>query len=149
MKTLFDKVILKEILDRIDKLQPTSQRQWGKMNAAQMLAHCSETFEVATGQKLLPMTIAGRLFGWMLKSFYAGAKPFSKNSPTDKSFIVSDVRVFDHEKDRLIKLVNQFSEGGEEKCTTQPHCFFGKLTPAEWGIGMYKHMDHHLRQFNV
>ncbi|MBK8485790.1 MAG: DUF1569 domain-containing protein [Saprospiraceae bacterium] len=24
---------------------------------------------------------------------------------------------------------------------------FGFLTPEEWALAMYKHMDHHLRQF--
>ena len=28
-----------------------------------------------------------------------------------------------------------------------PHAFFGKLSGDEWGQLMYKHIDHHLRQF--
>jgi hypothetical protein len=40
MKNLFERETVDEI-SRIDKLQPTSKRHWGKMNVAQMLAHCS------------------------------------------------------------------------------------------------------------
>ena len=69
--------------------------------------------------------------------------------PTDNSFLVVDQRNFEKEKARLIELVTQFSTGGEAKCTTHPHPFFGKVTPHEWGAGMYKHLDHHLRQFGV
>lgn len=39
--------------------------------------------------------------------------------------------------------------GGEKVCTTHPHPIMGSYTPAEWGKGMYKHLDHHLRQFGV
>jgi len=27
------------------------------------------------------------------------------------------------------------------------HSFLGRLSGEEWGIMMYKHLDHHLRQF--
>jgi hypothetical protein len=29
------------------------------------------------------------------------------------------------------------------------HSLFGWLTPEEWAVLMYKHMDHHLQQFGV
>jgi len=38
---------------------------------------------------------------------------------------------------------------GPAGCTKHPHSFFGKLTPEEWAILSYKHLDHHLRQFGV
>jgi hypothetical protein len=76
-------------------------------------------------------------------------KPFSKNSPTNPSFVVTDLKEFTQEKERLIELTKRFSSGGEEKCTNNPHSFFGKLTPHEWGMLMYKHLDHHLKQFNA
>ena len=53
------------------------------------------------------------------------------------------------QKTGLIAHIRQFSEGGAAKCTPHPHPFFGKLTSEEWGIGMYKHLDHHFRQFGA
>jgi Protein of unknown function (DUF1569) len=44
---------------------------------------------------------------------------------------------------------DRFAKGGAEGCTKHPHNFFGKLTPLEWATGMYKHLDHHLRQFGA
>ncbi len=29
------------------------------------------------------------------------------------------------------------------------HPLFGKLTPEQWGKSIYKHLDHHLQQFDV
>jgi hypothetical protein len=41
MKNLFEPAAVNEITDRMAHLRPDSERRWGKMNAAQMLAHCS------------------------------------------------------------------------------------------------------------
>ena len=149
MKTLFDTPTLSEILHRIDSLQPASQRQWGKMDAAQMLAHCCRTMEAANGSKSPPRLLIGRILGPLFKSAFLGEKPFRHNSPTDKSFIVADARDFAREKARLFELVKTYGEAGEAGATTNPHAFFGTLAPAEWGVAMYKHIDHHMRQFGV
>ena len=149
MKNVFQPDALQEVNQRINKLQPNSQRQWGKMDVAQMFAHCSAALEVAAGKKFPPRIFIGRILAPFFRSVFSNDKPFKQNMPTDKSFLIIDQRNFEREKARLIDLVNQFSTGGEAICTTHPHPFFGKLTPNEWGTGMYKHLDHHLRQFGV
>ena len=53
VKNLFDTTVKQEIIDRINKLTPQSQRQWGKMDVAQMLAHCQMPLGVATGKHKL------------------------------------------------------------------------------------------------
>lgn len=149
MKSLFTPSDAKEILNRIDKIESTSQRQWGKMNVAQMLAHCANGLEMALGVINPRRVFIGRLIGGFLKSVYTNEKPFSKDSPTSEEIKVTTPKDFAAEKIRLIELVKQFSEGGESGCTQHPHPFFGKLTPSEWSIGMYKHIDHHFRQFGA
>ena len=149
MKNIFQPDALREVNHRINKLQPNSQRQWGKMDVAQMFTHGSETLEVAAGKKFPPRIFIGRILAPFFRSVFSNDKPFKRNMPTDNSFLVVDQRNFQKEKARLIELVTQFSTGGEAKCTTHPHPFFGKVTPNEWGAGMYKHLDHHLRQFGV
>jgi hypothetical protein len=49
----------------------------------------------------------------------------------------------------LYGVIDRFVAAGPKGCTTHPHSFFGPLTPQEWAILMYKHVDHHLRQFGV
>jgi hypothetical protein len=63
--------------------------------------------------------------------------------------VVQDERDLATERLRLLSLIDQFSSAGPQKCTTHPHSFFGRLTPQEWAVLMYKHLDHHLRQFGV
>jgi hypothetical protein len=149
MKSMFERAALDDVVRRIDSLNAGSQRLWGKMGVAQMLAHCSVTFEVATGRRTARRMLIGRLIGPFFKKRYYDDSDFSRNSPTHPTFIVADEREFGQEKQRLLGLAREFSEGGEAKCTTEPHSFFGRLTPGEWGIGMYKHLDHHLRQFGA
>jgi hypothetical protein len=149
MRNLFQPEAVDEVIARVDKLQPATQRQWGKMDVAQMMAHCSAALDMARGQINPSRILIGRLIGSFVKPIYTNEKPFSRSSPTDKALIVSDQRDFVREQERLKLCLRQFHEGGEEKCTRHPHPFFGGLAPQDWSRGMYKHMDHHLRQFGV
>ena len=72
-----------------------------------------------------------------------------RNSPTVNSLVVEDERDLGAERERLCLLIDRFSGAGPEGCTKHPHSFFGRLTPEEWARLMYKHLDHHLRQFGV
>ena len=149
MKSIFEKETHEEILNRIGQLQPNAQRQWGKMNVEQMLAHCNETMLVVTDQKTTKRLLIGKILGPFFKKNYFGEAPLRKNSPTNPLYVIVDERDFTKEKEILLKLVKQFSEGGEEKCTKQSHSFFGAFTPKEWGTSTYKHLDHHLQQFGA
>jgi hypothetical protein len=151
MKNLFDQTVAKELKTRLGQLGPRSERQWGKMTAPQMLAHCSASMQWAVGEVMpdkapLPVRMLGRL----VKPFvFRNDKPLGKNSPTAKSLIVTDERDLSRERERLSGLIDKFAAGGPARCGTNPHSFFGKMTPDEWAILAYKHLDHHLRQFGV
>ena len=149
MKNLFEREAVDEVCSRIDKLHPATQRQWGKMDVAQMMAHCSAAMDMATGAAKLPRMFIGRLIGPFVKSVFVSEKPFSRGNPSAKELIVGDRRDFRREQQQLKSKVHQFHDGGEGKCTRHPHPFFGSLTPYEWSRGMYKHLDHHLRQFGA
>lgn len=149
MKNLFEKDTLDEIVGRIDKLQPAAERQWGKMDAAQMMAHCSATMDMASGSLNRPRVFIGRVIAPLVKPIFTNEKQFSRNNPTDKALVVADARDFQRERETLKTKIRQFQEGGEAHCSRHPHPFFGSLTPQQWARGMYKHLDHHLRQFSA
>jgi hypothetical protein len=149
MKNLYAPSDRQPILDRLAKLQPGTSRQWGKMDPAQMLAHCAAALEVAAGDRVLPHRLVGKIFSPFVKRSLLGEKPFPKNSPTDPTFIVSDPRDFAKEKARLLALVSRFCEAGPSAADGRMHSFFGRLEGDEWGVVMHKHLDHHLRQFGV
>jgi hypothetical protein len=147
MKNLFQPEAVDELISRINQLQPASARQWGKMDVAQMLAHCSAALDMASGRLNLRRVFIGRLLGPFVKPIYTNEKPLSRNSPTAKELVFSDPRDFAREQEELKVKLRQFHQGGEAQCTRHPHPFFGPLSPQDWSRGMYKHLDHHLRQF--
>jgi hypothetical protein len=149
MNTLFAAADRQQILDRLGKLQPGASRQWGKMDPAQMCAHCVAALEVGAGDVTKDHSFIGKVLGRFVKGSLLGEKPFSKNSPTDPTFIVNDPRDFTKEKARLVEIVKRFGDAGASAANGRMHSFFGRLKGEEGGVLMYKHLDHHLRQFGA
>ena len=73
MKNLFQAPMVTEVKERIAHLRSDSERQWGKMNAAQMVAHCSAGLELAMGDRTPPQLLLGRIIGWIVKPMASAA----------------------------------------------------------------------------
>ncbi len=149
MKNIFNQMHTEEVLKRIDKLSPNSQPRWGKMDVAQMLAHCSSFQDIAMGNSFPPRSWLGIIVGRFAKQIVYNEKTLPHNMSTIPTILIADDREFDTEKEKLKQKIITFQNSGPEKCTTHPHPFFGKLTSEQWGKGIYKHLDHHLKQFEV
>ena len=149
MKSLFQPSDNAEFVERIQSLRPEVKAQWGKMSAAQMLAHCQVPLRVASGELKLKRGLFGILFGRLAKKKLAGPEPFQRGLPTAPEFVVRDARDFAVEHGRLVELVQRFGQRGPAGLTREPHPFFGPLTNEEWDLLQSKHLDHHLRQFGA
>jgi hypothetical protein len=147
MKTLFDDADRASLLQRLAALQPDAPRQWGKMNAAQMLTHCARAIEAATGDRPMKQKLIGKILMPFFRKSMLGEKPFGRNAPTDASFVVADEREFSTERQKLLDTIAKFVQRGPDAAAKETHAFFGAMTGQEWGETMYKHLDHHLRQF--
>lgn len=148
MKSLFQSGCVDEVQQRLSRLRPDQPRQWGTMSSAQMLAHCSLGFEMATGEIRPSRALIGRILGPVIKPMaLREEEPMRRNSPTMKELVIEGDRNFENERKRLSGLIDRFAAAGAAGCTAHPHAFFGSLTPDEWAVLMYKHLDHHLRQF--
>jgi hypothetical protein len=148
MQNLFDPATALSIISRVEQLQSNSAANWGKMNVAQMLAHCQQPFKVYFGEAKLKRGLIGFLFGGIAKKKLFTDKPWKQNLPTAKEFIITDERNFNAEKEKLVNLINRFSTETQNRANSV-HPFFGKMTPQDWATLMYKHTDHHLKQFGV
>jgi hypothetical protein len=150
MRNLFDPSAATEFQARIGKLTPSSQHLWGKMTAPQAVAHCANAMEMALGEMRPPREFVGRILGPLVKRLALGNDaPLRPGAPTSPSIRVDDDRELEPERLRLLRLIDKFTAAGPAGCTKHPHAFFGSLTPEQWSILMYKHLDHHLRQFGV
>lgn len=149
MKNIFNPIHTAEILDRIDKLSPNSKPQWGQMDVAQMLAHCSSFQDIAMGNSFPARGWLGIVIGRFVKPVFYNDKPLARNMSTIPTILIADEKEFEQERNMLKQNIVTFQNNGPEQCSTHPHPFFGKLTAEQWGKGIYKHLDHHLKQFGV
>ena len=150
MRHFLDSTAVAEVKARVQHLRADSVPQWGTMNAAQAVAHLAGGLELALGDRRPPRVLIGRLLGWAIKPLALGNDaPMRHNTPTVPELKVADARDLAVERARLLALIDRAAAGGSGGWTTHPHSFFGRLTSDEWGVLMYKHLDHHLRQFGV
>lgn len=151
MSSLFNEEQSRLMIKRIHSLTPMSEAQWGGMSVSQMLAHLQLPFELARDRiDIKPMRLMSFLFGRSAKrKLVADDRPFEKHMPTFKEARIKDARQFETEKSKLIRLIEEFQQGGPVAISQKPHPFFGKMTPQDWDILQYKHVDHHLRQFGA
>jgi hypothetical protein len=148
MKTTFDKATRDELIKRIDAVEESTPPQWGKMNAYQMVKHCRQWEELITGDLPSKRVFIGLIFGRIaLKSFLKDDRPMSRNSPTTPEVKAKEAAGdFAAEKAKWIALIQQ---NASTVTSNFVHPFFGKMTNEQIGLMAYKHIDHHLRQFNA
>ncbi|MDI9342523.1 MAG: DUF1569 domain-containing protein [Sediminibacterium sp.] len=150
MKNVFDKNDAEGFISRINQLTPSSVPQWGKMSAAQMLAHCNVTYELVYDKKHpAPGGFKKFMLKLFVKNIVVSEKPYKKGSPTAPEFLISDAREFEKERDRLVNYIRKTQELGAAHFDGKESHSFGILTKAEWNNMFAKHLDHHLTQFSV
>jgi len=138
-----------ELVKRIHALRAETKATWGKMDSAQMLAHCLTAMRVSTGELKLKRSLIGLLFGRLAKKSLTKPEPFKRGLPTAPEFVVRDRRDFELEQQKLLELVQDIGRRGPAAFTREPHPFFGPMTDGEWDLLQWKHLDHHLRQFGA
>ena len=137
-----------QVIDRILKLSSASKRMWGNMTINEMLFHCRKVnSEILQADKYNKSpTVKQRIMKtiglYLMKNFPKGIKTSPKYLPD----LVDNIDFQKMQKELIdnIKEVCNYNNPiyGE-------HPFFGPLSTKEWRHFMWKHVDHHLRQFNV
>jgi hypothetical protein len=147
MKTIFDKKVVEELVNRINSLTQFRTAQWGKMTAYQMVKHCTLSEEMYLGKKRYDRLLIGRIFGSMsLRGILKDEQPMKKNQPTHATFKITGNGNLDIEKTKWINLLNEYSGFQNHQFS---HPFFSAMSKEQIGNYVYKHTDHHLRQFNI
>lgn len=150
MKNIFSKEVTQEIIDRIQKLSPETQRQWGKMTVGQMLAHCSVTYEmIFENIHPKPKGIQKFILKTFVKQIVVNEKPYKHNNPTAPAFLIKDDKDFHREQTRLMDYIQRTQQLGATHFEQKESNSFGKLSSGQWNNMFYKHLDHHLNQFGV
>lgn len=146
-QTLWNEADSASLRTRLSKLSTKSPRQWGTMNVGQMLRHIDIAYKNAIGEIRVaknPMAffVSLKPVKWLMIQ----GLPFQKNLPTAKEYKSTPNVDFGAAYDTFL---NTFDRITRESRTLKfvEHPIFGRLTFDEWGILLYKHLDHHLKQF--
>lgn len=149
LPNIFSKEIADSTIYRINNLKHDSIPSWGKMNSSQMLAHVNVAYEMTfENNHKKPNFLVRLLLKKFVKNGVVNEIPYPKNSKTAPQFIITDERDFEAEKSRLISYIYKCVELGEDYFEGKESLSFGAMNKTEWNNQFYKHLDHHLKQFN-
>jgi hypothetical protein len=140
----------RDLLSRFDKLRPDTEARWGRMNARQMLAHIGDSMRMAIGAtKVEPKRTPLRFTP--IKQLVIYALPSTpRNLPTAPELRKTVPGVWSEDLRDVKELVRRAVVRYDQRAAKWPdHPAFGKLSPRAWGVLIYKHLDHHLRQFGA
>lgn len=146
MKTIWQRPVREELVNRLNRLSANAPAKWGKFTAPQMVSHLIDGVHMALGelpvkQRKLPI----RFFP--LKQLVIYAFPFPKGAPTAPELLARTPQEWNGEVAQLKELMERFATGSHSRLPDHPA--FGKMSRTAWGVLGYKHIDHHLRQFGV
>lgn len=146
----FDPRTTEFYINKIEKLTPETQAQWGKMDVAQMLAHVNVSYDMAFGKVVPKYNFMTKfMLKLFVKGIVVGEKPYKESSQTAPAFVISDKKDFEVEKKNLIDNIRMTESKGVEHFEGFESTGFGKLTAKEWSNLFSKHLAHHLTQFGV
>ncbi|WP_199120152.1 DUF1569 domain-containing protein [Pedobacter sp. ASV28] len=150
LPNIFTKEVAEGVIERINKLTPSSRPIWGKMSVAQMLAHCCVSYEmVYTDKHPKPGFFMSFILKNFIKKMVVSHKAYPKNSKTAPAFLVRDEKDFEAEKKCLVDYIRETQVLGTYIFDGKVSHSFGTLSANEWNNMFYKHLDHHLKQFGV
>ena len=147
---IFEQETVSTVIERINQLKDGKNAEWGKMSAAQMLAHCNVQYEMVYEDKhAKPNMFMKFMLKLLVKKKVVTDVPYPKNGQTAPQFVIKDDKNFEGEKKRLIDYLQKTQELGEAHFDGKESFSFGPLNLEEWNYMFYKHLDHHLKQFGV
>lgn len=150
LPNIFTREITDQLISRIENLTLERQPLWGKMNTAQMLAHCCVTYElVYDNNHPKPGPVMKFIISLLAKNQVVSEKPYPKNIRTAPAFLITSEKDFQTEKQRLITYLDKTQKIGRHTFEGKASHSFGPLSSDQWNNMFYKHLDHHLSQFGV
>jgi hypothetical protein len=146
MKTIWKASTRDELRARLGRLTPGSMPRWGRMTAPQMVAHLADSARMALGDlPVAPKRVPLRYPP--LKQLCIYCLPIPKSVPTAPELIQRSPGDWEHEVNAAGALLERIASPPDGRRPDHP--VFGRLSEQAWGVLVYRHYDHHLRQFGV
>jgi uncharacterized protein DUF1569 len=146
MTSIFDASARESLCRRLRQITPESQRRWGSMTSGQVLAHLTDVLKMALGE--LPFATRKTPLRWTpIKQFIIYVMPFPKGAPSAPEVLARSATDFDAEISSVVELLGRCADATQTMAPEHPT--FGRMSRRDWGVLMYRHTDHHLRQFGA
>jgi hypothetical protein len=151
MPQVLNEASLASLLQRINKLEDGSIPKWGQMTVSEMLTHCSTAIQMGLGDVGTKAQF-GKAKAALARLLFIDLFPFPKGSPTAPELHprmkLRKPETFARERDQLISQLKRIHDTSESHRFAD-HPIFRQMGRKRWGQLVYKHIDHHLRQFGV
>lgn len=147
MKTFWNAEAREELKRRLGEINSNCNRQWGKMSCDEMLAHLVLSFRMTLGE-LKTEPKPGPFKHWPIKQLIIYWLPWPKGAPTAPELLTRKLEAVESEKIELAALMDSMARA-ESREEWPEHPAFGKLSSKDWGVLVYRHVDHHFKQFGV
>ena len=136
------------ILERIGRLSPDSRPQWGTMGPTLLLPHLARGLRRALGE-IPTLAPPGGLGSALRRFLFVHVLPWPKGR-LKAPHGAFDLKPGDWGSDRqqVVTLIERFALAPAEQLG-QFHPSMGRMSYRDWDVLMYRHLDHHLRQFGV
>jgi len=150
MSTLADPKVREAVLIRLRALRPDSPRQWGKMNPHQMVCHLTDAFRMAGGERpgsAIDTFLSRTVIRWVALHTPLAWPRGVQTRPEADQVAGGGTPPAEWARDagELARRIENF----HTVKAFAPHPIFGLLTPTEWGVWGFRHVDHHFRQFGA
>jgi hypothetical protein len=146
MASILDPAARAALAQRVRALTPDAQRQWGAMTSAQAIAHLADALKMALGELAVkPRRSLLRLLP--LKKLVIHVAPMPRSAPTSPELKGRAATDFAVEAAAICAMLERC--GDPAQAFAPEHPVFGRLSRHDWGTLIYKHTDHHLRQFGA
>ena len=147
MKSIWQEQARQELNDRVGALAWDRPAAWGRFTAPKMVCHLADSLKMAMGDlKVAPKRLPIRYPP--LKQLIIYVLPFPKGAQTAPELLVRAPGDFAADCAELDRRLDDLVRSGPSGLCRQ-HPAFGTMTGRSWGVLIYRHTDHHLKQFGV
>lgn len=144
---MFQEETRRELLERLTRLTPLEPSRWGTMNAPKMVCHLLDAMRMSLGEMAVASKGAPLRFP-PLKQLAIYWMPMPKGLPTAPELLTRVPAEWTADVAALAAAFDRF--GARSQIGRWPdHPTFGPMTGRAWGALMYRHTDHHFRQFGI
>jgi hypothetical protein len=147
MKTVFNDTDRRAIYERQGGLTLERTPLWGRMTSGQMLTHLTDSVRMTLGE-LAVQPKRGPLRLGLIRHAVIHWLPFPKGAPTAPELLLRCAEDCAVEIAELKAAMERMASKAGTR-TWEEHPAFGRMTEHDWGVLVYRHTDHHLRQFGV